>query len=149
MDIVNYLNIKQRKIAEAYIECGNKTQAAIMAGYTAKNARQAGYDALTNPYVKQYIYELERERDMAMKDTMEKLKMDNEYILGNIKIALEACVQGRTTKEQLVDAKNINELSKTLVEWSGEGASQKIENNGDIRLGLIDMTNKLIEASKE
>jgi hypothetical protein len=80
---------------------------------------------------------------MAMKETMEKMRIDNEYILGKMKIALEACEKGLTNKDGTIDAKYINELSKTLVEWSGEGAPQKTETNSSLRLEVEELVQRI------
>src|SRR3990167_5451634 len=36
------MTLKQRKLAQAYLKTGNKTQAALMAGYSPKSARVLG-----------------------------------------------------------------------------------------------------------
>jgi phage terminase small subunit len=55
MSVERYLNIRQRKFADKYLECGNSAEAARFAGYTEKAAKEAGYAVLTNSHVKEYI----------------------------------------------------------------------------------------------
>lgn len=46
---------KQRKFADCYIKLGNATEAAKLAGYSQKVARQQGAENLSKPYLKSYI----------------------------------------------------------------------------------------------
>ena len=49
--------MKQRQIAfcEAYIACGNATEAAIKAGYSPRTARSQGHRLLTNADIQRFI----------------------------------------------------------------------------------------------
>ena len=49
------LTPKQKAFADAYIECGNQTEAAKKAGYSEKAARQIGGENMTKPAVSEYI----------------------------------------------------------------------------------------------
>jgi hypothetical protein len=49
------LTPKQGRFIAEYLIDGNGTQAAIRAGYDAKNARQTAYENLTKPYIKAAI----------------------------------------------------------------------------------------------
>jgi phage terminase small subunit len=48
---------RQRSFADAFIETGNKCEAARCAGYSAKSPKQAAYKLLKDPRVKAYIDE--------------------------------------------------------------------------------------------
>lgn len=49
------LTPKQQKFADAYIECGNASDAARKAGYSKKTARVIGQENLLKPAIKDYI----------------------------------------------------------------------------------------------
>lgn len=51
---------KQEKFCLAYAACGNATEAALKAGYSAKTARFIGCENLTKPNIKTRIAELGR-----------------------------------------------------------------------------------------
>ena len=51
------LTPKQKAFADYYIETGNATESAKMAGYSEKTARQIGAENLTKPYICKYIEE--------------------------------------------------------------------------------------------
>lgn len=51
------LTPKQQAFADYYIECGNASEAARKAGYSAKTAKVVGGENLTKPYIRQYIDE--------------------------------------------------------------------------------------------
>lgn len=67
----------QRAFAEAYHECGNATQSAIVAGYSADTASSQGSRLLNNVKVKNYISKLRKsegeEYDLDMEDAIERL----------------------------------------------------------------------------
>ena len=60
------LNRRQQLFAEAYIECGNATEAAKRAGYSEKNADVTGPRLLRNVGISEYIARRTREQDEAM-----------------------------------------------------------------------------------
>lgn len=51
------LTPKQKAFADYYIECGNSTEAARKAGYSAKASRFIGSENLTKPNISAYIAE--------------------------------------------------------------------------------------------
>ena len=59
------LNELQKRFADAYLECGNQTEAAKRAGYSEKSARQTGARLMTNAAISAYIAQ-------RMKPTEEK-----------------------------------------------------------------------------
>ena len=54
------LNPKQKRFVENYLRCGNATEAAVMAGYSAKSARSWASRMLSMPEVQEYRRELEQ-----------------------------------------------------------------------------------------
>lgn len=68
---------KQRRFADEYIRLGNATEAAIVAGYSLKTAKQIGKENLTKPYLKSYIdgvlEEMASKRIMQASEAMELL----------------------------------------------------------------------------
>lgn len=71
------LTEKQRRFADEYIRLGNATEAAIVAGYSLKTAKQIGKENLTKPYLKSYIdgvlEEMASKRIMQASEAMELL----------------------------------------------------------------------------
>lgn len=57
------LTVKQKRFADAYIELGNGTEAAIKAGYSVKTAKEIGSENLTKPNIKRYIDEIMDKKD--------------------------------------------------------------------------------------
>lgn len=51
------LTPKQKAFADFYLECGNATEAARKAGYSAKTARVIGQENLLKPAISAYIEE--------------------------------------------------------------------------------------------
>jgi phage terminase small subunit len=51
------LTYKQKAFAEAYLHCGNATDAAKVAGYSEKTARSIGSENLTKPDIQALIQE--------------------------------------------------------------------------------------------
>lgn len=49
------LTEKQKRFADFFVETGNATEAAIQAGYSAKTAKETGYENLTKPHLREYI----------------------------------------------------------------------------------------------
>ena len=52
------LTLKQKKFCEFYVGSGNASEAARLAGYSAKTARATGAENLTKPDVQEYINSL-------------------------------------------------------------------------------------------
>lgn len=71
------LTPKQQKFADAYIECGNASDAARKAGYSKKTARVIGQENLLKPAIKDYIdarlKELASERVASQQEVLEFL----------------------------------------------------------------------------
>ena len=57
------LTVKQKRFADAYIELGNGTEAAIKAGYSVKTAKEIGSENLTKPNIKRYIDQIMAQKD--------------------------------------------------------------------------------------
>ena len=55
MSICNELTPKQKAFADAFILCGNATEAARRAGYSTKTARIIASENLSKPNVSKYI----------------------------------------------------------------------------------------------
>ena len=71
------LTPKQQKFIDYYIQTGNATEAAKLAGYSSKTAYSIGNENLNKPEIKQAIDErlkqLESERIAEAKEIMEVL----------------------------------------------------------------------------
>ena len=71
------LSQKQKAFCENYVSCGNATQAAIYAGYSAKTAKSIGAENLSKPYLADHIKKLqskiEDSKIMSAKERQETL----------------------------------------------------------------------------
>ena len=92
------LTPKQKAFADAYIECGNQTEAARKAGYSEKAARQIGGENMTKPavsaYIKSRMDELEAQH-VATAD--EVMRFYSAVMRGEVKdqFGLDASLQDR------------------------------------------------------
>ena len=68
------LTDKQELFAREYLKDLNATQAAIRAGYSAKTAKEVGYENLTKPHVLELVAELKAQR-------VEQTGIDAAYVL--------------------------------------------------------------------
>lgn len=84
--VVKKLTTKQKRFAEEYVKCGNATQAAINAGYSAKTAKQTGNRLLTNVDLKSYIDAIsKRISKKTIMDAQEALELLTGIARGEIK----------------------------------------------------------------
>lgn len=74
---------KQKRFAECYAACANATEAAKMAGYSAKTARSQGQRLLTNDDIAQYIEELQEKSAGDRIVTIEQVKAFWSAIMKN------------------------------------------------------------------
>lgn len=80
------LTRRQRLFAEAYIECGNATEAAKRAGYSEKNADVTGPRMLGNVGVSDYIARRMRAQDEALiASADEVLRFFSSVMRGEVK----------------------------------------------------------------
>ncbi len=49
--MANKLTIKERKFVNEYVDTGNSSRSAIVAGYSPKSARSIGYENLTKHHI--------------------------------------------------------------------------------------------------
>ncbi len=93
------LTIKQKAFADAYIELGNATQAAIKAGYSKKTANRIGAENLTKLVIKNYINERLKEiEDSRIADAKEVLKYLTSVLRGESET--EAYIDGVKVKKK-------------------------------------------------
>lgn len=92
------LTPKQKVFADAFIECGNQTEAARRAGYSEKCAKQAASANMTKHYVSAYIKsrmtELEAQRVASADEVM---RFFSSVMRGEVKdqFGLDASLQDR------------------------------------------------------
>lgn len=118
----NNLTLKQQKFIDFYIEKGNATEAAELAGYSKKTAKQIGSENLTklDDYIKVRLKQLEDKR-IATAD--EVLKYFTSVMRGEVKdqFGLEASLRDR------------NDAAKCLAQRHGINNPEK-ENRTDTQL---------------
>lgn len=80
------LTPKQKAFADYYLEKGNATEAAKLAGYSEKTARQIGTENLAKPYISEYIAERQKKlEDKRIADISEVLQFFTSVMRGEIK----------------------------------------------------------------
>lgn len=103
------LTEKQKRFADYYIETGNKTEAAVKAGYSKKTARVIGQENLLKPAVKNYIdeklEEMSNQRIASANEVMELLtsaargELEEEVVV--VEGEGDGCSMARTIKKQI------------------------------------------------
>ena len=88
------LTTKQKKFTAEYIKTGNGTQSAIKAGYSKKSARVVACRNITNANIKETI-----------QTAAEKLGINSEFVLGNIKRATE--ISGKLYQKTVGNGDNV------------------------------------------
>ena len=82
------LTPKQSLFVQEYLKDLNATQAAIRAGYSESSAKVIGCENLTKPYIQDAVY-------LAMKERMDKVKIDAGWVLNQAVTLHERCMQSR------------------------------------------------------
>ena len=116
------LTPKQQKFIDYYIQTGNATEAAKLAGYSSKTAYSIGNENLNKPEIKQAIDErlkqLENERIAEAKEIMEVL---TTIIRGNadeeILMQVKGEVQRFTRQTSIRDRLRAIELLAKMKGW--------------------------------
>ena len=80
------LTPKQKAFADYYIECGNSTEAARKAGYSAKASRFIGSENLTKPNISAYIAErMQAQNEARVASADEVLQFFSSVMRGEVK----------------------------------------------------------------
>ena len=80
------LTPKQKAFADAFIECGNKAEAARRAGYSAKSARDIGEENSAKPHIAAYIAQrMNAQEEARVASADEVLRFYTEVMRGNVK----------------------------------------------------------------
>lgn len=120
----NNLTLKQQKFIDFYIEKGNATKAAELAGYTGKNLNRVGSENLSklDSYIKVRLQQLEDKR-IATAD--EVLRYFTSVMRGEIKdsFGIDASLHDR------------NDAAKSLAQRFGINSPEK-ENRADKQLTI-------------
>lgn len=103
------LTEKQKRFADYYIETGNKTEAAVKAGYSKKTARVIGQENLLKPAVKNYIdeklTEMSSKRIASANEVMELLtsaargELEEEVVV--VENIGDYCSEAKVIKKQI------------------------------------------------
>lgn len=118
------LTDKQELFAREYLKDLNATQAAIRAGYSAKTAKETGYENLTKPHLQEFIAELNTER-------MNRVQVDADYVLRQAVKLHERCMQ---EVEPITDRRGdvlTDEDGKTIFGFDAKGAVAALKLIGD------------------
>jgi phage terminase small subunit len=80
------LTPKQKAFADYYLETGNATEAAKLAGYSENSAKQIGTENLSKPSISQYIAERQKQvEDKRIADISEVLQFFTSVMRGEVK----------------------------------------------------------------
>lgn len=111
------LTVKQKRFADAYIELGNATQAAIEAGYSKKTAAVIGAENLIKPNIKSYIEERMAEIDaQSIMTASEALELLTRIARGEeMEIVVVGTPQGAKSVERPPDNKQKMAAAKELL----------------------------------
>lgn len=103
------LTEKQKRFADYYIETGNRTEAAVKAGYSKKTARVIGQENLLKPAIKNYIdeklTEMSSKRIASANEVMELLtsaargELEEEVVV--VEGEGDGCSGARTVRKQI------------------------------------------------
>ena len=92
------LTPKQKAFADYYIECGNSTEAARKAGYSAKASRFIGSENLTKPNISDYIAaRMQAQNEARVASADEVLQFFSSVMRGEVKdqFGLDAALSDR------------------------------------------------------
>ena len=92
------LTPKQKAFADYYIECGNSTEAARKAGYSAKASRFIGSENLTKPNISAYIAaRIQAQNEARVASADEVLQFFSSVMRGEVKdqFGLDAALSDR------------------------------------------------------
>lgn len=75
------LTEKQKKFADYYIQSGNATQAAQLAGYSENTSSEMGYENLRKPQISSYIKErTEKASNKRIADIVERKELLTSFM---------------------------------------------------------------------
>jgi phage terminase small subunit len=114
------LTPKQKKFVKEYQKDLNGTQAAKRAGYSEHTAQEIASENLSKPIIKEAI-------NKDLDNTLQKLGIDAEYILGGIKKTIERCeTDDKPDSGAILKGFELLGKYKNLKIWT-----DKIEHSGD------------------
>lgn len=111
------LSLKQKKFCEYFVQTGNMTESAKMAGYSEKTAYKIGSENIKKPKIIEYINELTKADDeKRIADAKEILRYFTSVMRGEIndQFGLDPPLQERTKAatelaKRIIDTKNIGD----------------------------------------
>jgi phage terminase small subunit len=92
------LTARQRRFATEYVKCGNGSEAARLAGYSAKSAGEIARTLLLKPHVKVLI-------DQLLIEVLNQNGVTTEFVIGGIKRSVLRCEQSSPVLDK--DGKNV------------------------------------------
>ena len=127
------MNIRQRKFAEYYAQCGNTVQSAIQAGYSENYANANACKLLGNVRVAEYIRQLtekaQDKRIMTAKDRqvlLSDIAQDSDNAISDRIRAIDTL--NKMTGEYMVkvdaEVKRSDKLSDVMSQLGGEGLEE-------------------------
>lgn len=156
------LTEKQKRFCHEYITDHNGAQAAIRAGYSAKAAKETGYENLTKPHIIEYIAELEQTVYEKLGITKERILQEQarigfSRIDDHLTIDDDGCVIAKTfdamPEGALACIKKIKHKKVIRASNTGKGEETIIDNTFEFELydkqKALDMMGKDLGLGKE
>jgi phage terminase small subunit len=112
------LTDKQETFIREYLVDLNATQAAIRAGYSAKTAKEMGYENLTKPHIRARIEELQGLR-------AEKLELDADWVLNRLIAITDRCMKSEPVMKWDYEARTMVETGE--YQFDSQGANRAVE----------------------
>lgn len=152
------LTLKQQKFCDFYLETGNATEAARLAGYSEKTANRIATENLSKPVIKEYmklrLEELESKRVASITEIMEfytNVLRGNETDAFGLDVGIDSRLKaaeqlgkrlgmGITSKEQEYRLKSLEleiEKKKLEIERLQEKNNTDDENDNKIEVELV------------
>ena len=123
------LTMKEKKLVAEYIKSGNKKQSAIAAGYSPKSAGPIADETLRKPNVQ-----------AAVRSAAEKLGIDHEFVLNNIKRATE--ITGKTYTKTIGQGENVSVFEDMVDSQAFLKANELLGKNLNLFTEKVEITGK-------
>lgn len=127
------MNDRQKKFAEYYVQCGNRTEAARLAGYSESYAEHRADELWRNVEIQQYIRELtekaQDERIMTAKERQAMLsdiaRSEHEKTQDRVK-AIDTLnkMTGEYTVKVTAEVNTSPKLADVMAQIGGEGLEE-------------------------
>ena len=123
------LTMTERKLVAEYVKTGNKKQSAIAAGYSVKTAPQIADATFKKANVQ-----------AAVQSAAEKLGINHEFVLGNIKRATE--ITGKTYTKTIGQGENVSVFEDMVDSQAFMKANELLGKHLSLFVDKVEVTGK-------